>query len=352
MIGGHASLAHASPPLDASRRPADLPPSVHETEGDANDQGPTVTLGWAATLSAPLLHDRRRRIPRTRRPANYGHTLRVGESFRFDLTFGGNPAGIAEASIIAYQLDPRGAPPAGAPTVRLEGHAQTSGIVSLLATVTDDMVSIVDAQTGATVSSTSTINYSGLSPVKYRHRVTEHLYHGRGYMQITDTKDGDSKRKARYVPLDTFDPLSAMAWVRSLPLEPGERAKAHVVDGTTLMRFEIESKGRRRLENMPNVATALGIDPDDAILLEGELTRVDRYDQPLPGKRTFEMRAWLSGDARRLPLVLESDMWVGAMRLALTGYDPPREEASTATPTREAPAPTPPNEPNAPQTSP
>lgn len=296
------------------------------------------TVGWAATVQAPPLPDHRRRIPRTGRPTNYGATLRVGEAFRYDLTFAGNPAGIAEARIAAFQLDPRGRPPLGAPTVRLEGHAQTSGIVSLLATVTDDMVSIVDAQTGATVSSTSTIHYSGWASAQFKHRVTEHVYHGRGYIQITDTRDGDRKRKARYVPLDTFDPLSAMAWVRSLPLEAGQRAKAHVVDGTTLMRFEVESKGRRRLEAMPSVATALGVDPDDAILLEGVLTRVDRYGQPIPGKRSFEMRAWLSGDERRLPLLLESDMWVGAVRLTLTGYDPPRDRPADAASPREGTA--------------
>lgn len=321
-----------------SRRPADIPPSLHEAEEGAARPEPAPAVGWTATLRAPPRVDHRRRIPRTGRPQNYGSSLKVGEAFRYDLMFAGNPAGIAEARITAYQLDPRGAPPTGAPTVRLDGHAQTSGIVSLLATVTDDMVTIVDAQTGATVSSVSTINYSGLSPVKFRHRVTQHLYHGRGYLQIIDTKDDDTVRKSRLVPLDTFDALSAMAWVRSLPLEEGQKAKAHVVDGQTLMRFEVESKGHRRLDAMPTVATALGIDSDQAILLEGVLTRVDRFDQPVPGKRSFEMRAWLSGDDRRLPLVLESDMWVGAVRLTLTGYDPPSGATTPGAGPRDASA--------------
>jgi len=35
---------------------------------------------------------------------------------------------------------------------------------------------------------------------------------------------------------NTVDPMAAMAWVRSLRLKKGEKASAHVIDGTTLMR--------------------------------------------------------------------------------------------------------------------
>jgi len=343
-LTGLSASAHADPvheASDASRLPRDIPPSPHDVDDGHGDphRYRQQTIGWARILAEPALTDHRRRIPRTGHPPPHGATLAIGEAFRYDLTFAGNPAGIAEASIVAYEPDPRGPPPLGAPTVRIEGHARTSGIVSLLATVTDDMISIVDAQTGASISCVSTIHYDGFSPVAFKHRVTEHLYHGRGYIHIKDTKDADLIEKTRHVPLDTFDPLSAMAWVRSLPLDEGSRAKAHVVDGTTLMRFEIESKGRKRIPDMPSIGTALGLDPSNMILIEGTLTRVDPYDQPLPGKRVFVMRAWLSGDGRRLPVALESDMWVGAVRLAMTGYDPPRERpAPQATSTRSGDA--------------
>lgn len=283
--------------------------------------------GWSRGLAEPQFVDPRRRAARGQPPPDFGPTLAPGEAFRFDVTFAGNPAGLAEAEIVAVEPDPRGAAPAGAPRIRIEGHARTSGVVSLLATVTDDIVTYVDARTGAAISSVNVLHYSGWAPRKYKHRVTEHAYEGRGQVRIVDTKDDKAKKKLKHVPLDTFDPMSAMAWVRSLRLEKDETASAHVVDGTTLMRIEITSGGRTHLDSMPSVGLAMGLSKDDTQRIDGRITRVDEYDQPIPGKRVFKLRAWLSDDERRVPLVMESDMWVGAIRLELSGYDPPHKTA-------------------------
>lgn len=313
--------------VDAVRAPDLRAPTVLELHGGADGRAkprpPSALAGWGHSLSTPRFADPRRRLPKAERPLDFGHTLRPGEHFRFDVTFAGNPAGLAEAEIVAVEQDPRGGPPAGAPMVRIEGHARTSGIVSLLATVTDDIVTFVDARTGAAISSRNVLHYSGWAPRKYKHRVTEHAYEGRGQVRIVDTKDGKPKKKLKRAPPDTYDPMSAMAWVRALRLEEGESASAHVVDGTTLMRIEIESRGRATLSDMPSIGTAMGLGKGDTIRIDGLITRVDEYDQPVPGKRVFKLRAWLSADDRRVPLVMESDMWVGAIRLQLSAYDPP-----------------------------
>lgn len=297
------------------------------TPGGKPRPEPRGLQGWSEQLASPRMVDRRRRQVQTQRPADFGHTLSPGERFRFDVSFAGNPAGLAEASIIGVEADPRGPLPAGAPMVRMEGSARTSGVVSLLATVTDEMVSYIDAQTGAAITSRNVLHYSGFSPRKYKHRDTQHAYEGRGQVRIVDTKDEAVKKKLHQVPNDTYDPLSVMAWVRSLPLEDGDRAKAHVVDGLTLMRVEIVSRGRSRLEPLPSMVAALGLRSDDVVLIEGTMTRVDEHGAAIPGKKAFSMRAWLSADERRIPLVMESDLWVGAIRLVLSGYDPPTDDA-------------------------
>lgn len=318
-----------APARDASAMPNLRTPSVVSTTrrppGAKPRPKPRGLAGWSQGLANPPMVDRRRRQARTLRPTDFGQTLAVGESFRFDVSFAGNPAGLAEASIIAVEADPRGGPPAGAPVIRMEGNARTSGVVSLLATVTDEMVSYVDARTGAAISSHNVLHYSGFSPRKYKHRDTRHAYEGRGQVRIVDTKDDKVKKKLHHVPNDTYDPLSVMAWVRSLPLDKGERAKAHVVDGLTLMRVEIVSQGRDRLDPVPSMVTALGLAADDVIRIDGTMTRVDEYGAAIPGKKAFSMRAWLSADERRVPLVMESDLWVGAIRLVLSGYDPPTD---------------------------
>lgn len=315
-VDGPAVDAALMPDLDA---PA-VPPTTRPGGKIVRDSAASV--GWTAALVNPPLRDSRRRTPRAQRPTDFGASLGIGERFRFDVTFAGNSAGLAEAQVVALEPDPRGGPPHGAPILRLEGHARTSGIISLLATVTDDMVTLLDARTGATIWSENVLVYSGWSPVGYKRRVTTAAYEGRGQVRIADVKDGKSRKHLKHTPIDTFDPLGAMAWVRAQRLAPGEHAKAHVIDGTTIMRIDIEALPDAPMERLPGVAKALGIGKNDVVAISGTLTRVDPYDQPLPGKRVFTLRAWLSGDARRIPLAMESDMWVGALRLELSSYDP------------------------------
>jgi hypothetical protein len=328
VVATPAVAAPVQPAVDASPLPdADAAVPAMDNSRPGNKAKmllvPGGTVGTTHALLHPPLRDAKRRAPATSRPEPFGKTLAIGERFRFDLTFAGNSAGMAEAQIVALEPDPRGGPPHGAPIVRIEGHARTSGIVSLLATVTDEMVTLVDARTGAAIFSENVLVYGGWSPVGYKRRVTTSHYEGRGQVRIHDQKDDKSRKHLKRTPIDTFDPLSVMAWVRAQKLAPGEKVKAHAIDGTTLMRIEIEALPDGPMEKMPSIAKALGLTKNDVAKISGTLTRVDPYDQPLPGKRVFSMRAWLSDDARRIPLAMESDMWVGALRLELTAYDPP-----------------------------
>ena len=90
------------------------------------------------------------------------------------------------------------------------------------------------------------------------------------------------------------------------------------------------------VDPLPSMAAALGLRPEDTIRIEGSITRVDEHGAAIPGKKAFMMRAWLSADARRIPLVMESDLWVGAIRLVISGYDPPTTEASREPDSRAA----------------
>ena len=55
-------------------------------------------------------------------------------------------------------------------------------------------------------------------------------------------------------------------------------------------------------------------------MIEGTLTRVDRYDVPIPDKDVFTFRAYLTKDG--IPLVMETDLFLGVMRLILERYTP------------------------------
>ncbi|MCA9682307.1 MAG: DUF3108 domain-containing protein [Myxococcales bacterium] len=305
---------------DASRVPRMSSPTVQVVD---QPRAPAV-LGWSAALDKPNFADRRRRLPQAPVPPPYAHAIHVGERFVFDVFFAGNPAGLAEAGVVEYQADPRGDAPQGSGQYRIEGRAVTSGVVSLLTSMEDRMATMVDAGTGAVVSSVNTIDRSGLGTSKYKKRVTETDFEGRGYIRITDAQDARTTKMTRAVPRDTFDPLSAMAWVRSLDLAEGERATAHVLDGKTLMKVEVIGRGRAKLDPMPSVAQGLGVKAEDVVLLEGTLSRVDRYGVVREDKRKYSFRAYVTQDDRRLLLAIETDMWLGVLRLVLNRYDPPQ----------------------------
>jgi hypothetical protein len=203
------------------------------------------------------------------------------------------------------------------------GHRTEAAEISAKATSGRELVTYVDAKSGAALSSENILHYSGWAPRKYKHRVTAQTYEGRGQVRIVDTKDDRASKKLSRVPIDTFDPLSAMAWVRSLDLGNGEMATAHVLDGTILLKVEVIGRGRAKLDPMPSVAHGLGVKPEDVFLLEGTLSRVDRYGVVRDDKRKYSFRAYMTQDDRKLLLAIETDMWLGVLRLILNRYDPP-----------------------------
>lgn len=310
---------------DASRVPKMFSPTVQATPKPNREP----VIGWSAALEQPEFNDRRRRLPAAPVPPSYAEALRVGERFVFDVFFAGNPAGLAEAGVYEYQADPRGEAPQGSGKVRLEGRAVTSGVVSLLTSMEDRMITWVDAGSGAVMSSVNILARDGLGTAgKYKRRVTETEFEGRGHIRIVDAKDERTTKMTQQVPRDTFDPLSAMAWVRSLALSNGEVATAHVIDGKVLLKVEVIGRGRAKLDPMPSVAQGLGVKPEDVVLLEGTLSRVDHYGVVREDKRKFTFRAYLTQDERRLLLAIETDMWLGVLRLVLNRYDPPHDPAS------------------------
>lgn len=305
-------------PADGSRLPRVEPPSAL---GGKDERGISAAIGRSGDLARPPFVDRTRRIRQSARPADFGDTLLPGEKFKYDIIFGGNPTGIAEAGVVAREAGLNGTPD----RVRLEGSARTSGVVALLTTLVYEMATYADAKSGAPLETGSITRREGL-PGTFKRRETMSTFFGRGFVEISDKRDDRVTTSRRRLPIDTFDALSIMAWVRSLDLKAGEKAKAYGLDGTVLLRVDVTGKGPSRLdaEAMPPIGTSLGIAPDQVVQYEGVITRVDRYGAAMPGKKSYKLRVWLSDDGRRIPLVLESDIWLGVVRLVLTQYDPPR----------------------------
>lgn len=307
---------------DRSRLPRVEPPSVVR---EVQPRGTAALIGVSGALADPPFVDHHPRSAWIPRPASFGHTLKPGERFKYDVYFGGNPTGIAEAAVVLREPGPYGTPD----RIRLEGSARTSGVVSLLTTLTYDMAAYLDATTGAPLLTGAITKREGMATT-YKRREMTSTFHGRGYVEIVDDKDGKVTSSRKRLPTDTFDPLSIMAWVRSLDLEAGAKVKAYGLDGGTLLRVDITSRGPTKFTDMPSIGTALGIAQDQVVAYDGAITRVDRYGAAIPGKKVYKMRVWVSNEGRRIPLMIESDLWLGVVRLILTQYDPPVESAPTS----------------------
>lgn len=313
---------------DSSRLPRIEPAPVVTASGGRGGASRSVPLvGWSGALSEPSFVDHHHRTTHVARPASFGHTLKPGERFKYDVYFGGNPTGIAEAAVVAREPGPFGTPD----RIRLEGGARTSGVAALLTTIVYDMAAYVDADTGAPLQTGAITKREGMAST-YKRRETVSTFHGRGFVEIEDDKDGKKTSARKRLPTDTFDPLSVMAWVRSLDLAAGEKVKAYGLDGGTLLRVDITSRGPTRTPDLPPLAAALGISQDEVVAYDGVITRVDRFGAGIPGKKSYKMRVWVSNDGRRIPLMIESDLWLGVVRLILTQYDPPHDTSGPRIP--------------------
>jgi hypothetical protein len=312
-----------------SLRPTSIgSPSIHQNvQAKFRHSG----ISWNHQLDVPTLADHRRRRANAPLPVKFGDHLRLGERFAFDVTYSGNPAGMAEIAVTGIEADPRGPIPGAAPVIRVEGTVRTSGVLAMLAAVTDHMTTWLDSETGVSMRNVNVIDQSGIG-VTYKHRETRTEYHGLGRARIVDTRDRKVRKVNRIAPIDTFDPIAAIVWVRALELAPGERKQVHALDGSVILRVDVINRGRSQMKPMPSLAQGLGIGQENVELYEGTLTRVDRHDEAIAGKRNFNFRAWVANTSPRILLGLESDMWIGIVRIRLSHYDPPKPEPASPPP--------------------
>lgn len=327
LVASHSAESCVLPDLGAT--------PVHRI----NNPGTWPNLSWSNTVLTPPFPDHQKRLPPRAHLAPFGHTLKIGERFAFDVSYAGNPAGFASVLVAGIEKGLPDSPYPDGEVVRIEGAVRTSGVLSILTTLTDHMTTWVDRDTGAPLRTLNILDQEGFA-IKYKHRETQSDFQGRGYVRIRDVRDGRERRRSKKLPSDTFDPMSGLAWVRSLNLKKGETAIAHALDGSVLMRLEVTNRGPTELKPLPSVAVGLGVSQSDIDMYEGRMIRVNRYDRPTPGKRQYYFRAWIDRRPPKLPLALESDMWLGVVRVALSHYDPPSKRRASKAGQPKKPRPT------------
>jgi hypothetical protein len=132
---------------------------------------------------------------------------------------------------------------------------------------------------------------------------------------VTSPKGGFTR--ARRLPPDVRDPLSALLALRKAPLAQGETHEQLLLDEVLWkVTVEVHRGERIVLETEGEEAPA-----HRAIRVEGKLERTDEAGRVL-GTKTHHFTLWLSDDARRVPLRIASDSDLGRCTLELTSYLP------------------------------
>ena len=104
------------------------------------------------------------------------------------------------------------------------------------------------------------------------------------------------------------DAVSALFYVRSLPLMPGYRARFPVNDAGRNLVVELAVDGAERVNVAGMNMDALRVTPT--------------IQRGVDDRRALTSTIWLSNDARRLPLILDLDAGFGRLHVELVSYAP------------------------------
>lgn len=214
-----------------------------------------------------------------------------GELLSYEITVLGASAGSAQLAVGATTLAD------GVSTWPLVAQARSGGAIDTIFPIRDRLVSWWDPPDRRAV-------VSRLSAAEGSNHYTFliHFHPGSADYRHWDPKQTVQKEVA--LPPGTLDFLSAIYWLRTRPLALGERDTVPVYMGREPWPLTA------RVVDRQMIATATGPIHCVHLVIGASATG------PLGNRR--DMDAWFSDDARHLPVLLDSELFVGHLRVKLT----------------------------------
>jgi hypothetical protein len=119
--------------------------------------------------------------------------------------------------------------------------------------------------------------------------------------EVNPTKDPPKPRTLEFYPVFSLE--TALLWLRSQPLNDGEREVMVVYANNAAYLGTIKVVGRERIH--------IGQTDRNAIKIEFNFKTIDQHLQLKTYKRFKSGRGWISDDEYRLPLRVEADIFIG-----------------------------------------
>jgi hypothetical protein len=237
-------------------------------------------------------------------PAPGAAPFAAGETAVYDVDWLTGPLDVSAGTVTLRVLRPDTADALAAPVWAFEATVDSASWVSRFFEAHDRFRTIADAQ---------------LKPLSHVRSLRE----GRRAVDRAFVFDHDARRvrsggtvaearspSAMALPLSpgSRDTLTALWYIRSLPLAPGFSVALPVNDAGRSLAVSVNVGNRETIE--------VGGRTEEAFRVEPRISaRVER-------RRPLEATIWLSADARRLPLVVEISAGFGRLRLKLVDYRP------------------------------
>ena len=189
--------------------------------------------------------------------------------------------------------------------LQLKAKARTVGPVRALWRLDADHMSRIQAQSFQPLTLVQNESYSDET------QKTAVTFGPKGASRKRDTvpkgKDSGKTKRFKFVPV--FDLHSALLFIRSQPLEPGEVVRLVTYPAAQAYYTEVEVLGRETITIAKEKRTALK--------LGLRLQKINKQLKLEPHKKFHRAYAWIGDDEDRLLLKVEADVMIGKVWMEL-----------------------------------
>ncbi len=213
-----------------------------------------------------------------------------GETLTYDVNWSVFPAGRVVAVFLGQGKN-------AVASYEVKTTAQSKGFVSVLYSVQDEFRSFISPATLCSQRISKKINEGR------RHKETEIRFDYARGLAILDERDptktsAPAKHDENSIPACVQDVVSAFYFLRSQPMEVGQKIKLAINDGSKTSEVVVEVQEREQIQTGVGNRTALRVEPK----VFGNLY-----------KKKGRMFIWFSDDPQHLPLRIKMVISVGAI---------------------------------------
>ncbi|MCL6582984.1 MAG: DUF3108 domain-containing protein [bacterium] len=217
--------------------------------------------------------------------------LRVGEKFVYTLTWGVIPAGLATLevdSLVSWK---------GVDCYWVKITTRTNAFLDKIHKVRDSVGSLIE---------------TSLKRSQYYRKKQQEGSFSRDDELIIDyqkemvilNRGGKLKNTIKIRQgEDLLDPFGVLYYVRGMDLRVGDQIRARVTDGTAVYQMRIDVLKRERVKAWPGYFDCLKIEP-----------KMERLEGIFNKKLEAKLYIWLTNDQRKIPVKMQSEVFLGSVQ--------------------------------------